>query len=290
MSPEYTQTKEGCMVSIFNYNTLEVSLNRQYKSLTINLNRPERENALNFEMLFELETILSWASNHLEINTIVVSSTDPTNFSVGYDQLELASISTEKLRKFHNRVRKLAYSMHYLPQTVIFDLKKRALNIAIELSLGGDMRFVAPGADIRLNHLEIGITPGSGGIGILSKLVDKSYQHKWILGGQKISRDDLLSSGLASGEYANSTDISLYLESISKQSPVARIQAKRALLEELLEKIEHINTYENNIAFSSLITQDWKLYIEAKESNSEVKFTPPQMLASLIKRNSETTL
>ena len=51
-------TKDGFMASLFNYNTLKVSLKKETRTLVVELNRPENQNAINTEMIFELEGLL----------------------------------------------------------------------------------------------------------------------------------------------------------------------------------------------------------------------------------------
>ena len=76
------------MANLFNYSTLNVSLEKETRTLKILLDRPECEHAINAEMLFELESILAWSAGRIEINSILISSTESTGnlLSSGLDK------------------------------------------------------------------------------------------------------------------------------------------------------------------------------------------------------------
>ena len=80
------KAKEGIMN--FNYNTLIVDLHPKTRSLSITFNRPESENQMNLEMLFELESLFGWLTAHLEVNAVVIKGQDNI-FCTGFDEKEL---------------------------------------------------------------------------------------------------------------------------------------------------------------------------------------------------------
>ncbi len=276
------------MVSIFNYNTLDVSLDKTNHSISVKLNRPNCNHAINFEMLFELETVLSWIANHIEIHAVHISSTGKGVFSCGYDIVELKKIDNDRLRKFHNRLRKITYSLFYLPQTIIFDLKQGASNIALEFSVGADIRLAHPKCKAQMNHLNMGLTPACGGIGLMSKIITRSTLSNWILSGNTIDANELIRSGFINSTYTNSNEIQILLNQIAAQAPVARIQAKRSLLEGLQRLFRNIDKYEDSISFASMITNDWKTWANANsaedDERSDLYFTQAKELSTLIQR------
>jgi len=93
------------MASLFNYSTIKVNLEKSTRTLKVDFDRPQVNNVINNEMLFELETLLSWATNKLEICTILFSSTSET-FCCGADPKDLLRMDIEKLTKYFKRIQK----------------------------------------------------------------------------------------------------------------------------------------------------------------------------------------
>lgn len=270
----------------FNYNTLEVNLRSETRSIEILLNRPEQNHAINVEMLFELESLLSWLTSHLEVNAIVLSSTDSDKnlFSSGFDQNELSIMSDEKVQKYMVRFQKIVASLLHLPQTVICDLKNGANGMAVELSLGADIRLASHTSSISFDNLDRGWTSCAGGIGLLSHLIGHSFARQWTLSSHTIGQDDMIRSGLVLSTYSAGENATLpILEKIIKQAPIARIQTKGALLEEARPDLEASQQYETAFSFAALSIGDWKKgkedFTSARDfSTSDKKpvYTPPQ--------------
>ena len=117
----------------FNYNTLNVDLQPKTRSLSISFNRPEKNNQMNLEMLFELESLFGWLTAHLEVNAVVIKGTND-HFCSGFDEEELKIMSEEKLQKYLVRFQRLISGMLALPQTIICDLGKISESLTMKRS------------------------------------------------------------------------------------------------------------------------------------------------------------
>ena len=268
------------MTSLFNYNTLKVSLKKETRSLVVELNRPENQNAINSEMIFELESLLSWCAQRIEIHSILLSSTSDI-FSCGLDKEEAKNLPEEKLIKNMSKLQKLIYSMFFLPQTIVADLKDGASGLGAELALGADLRLARPGAKIAFNHLSRGITPACGGVGFLGALVPKSFAKNWLLSGRAIASEALTASGLILELYTSTDTASEILNSIATQSPVARIQTKRSFLETIMADLDRALSFESQFSTATLATGDWK-----KAMNDEKNFMSAMAMAQVLKGES----
>src|SRR5690606_21721127 len=160
-----------------------VTLDPSTRSLTIELSRPARRNAITMEMLFELEGMMAWLSSHMEINAVILRGAGGY-FCAGFDREETARMDATKLQKYLKKLQKIVYSMHLLPQTFIVDLGKGAEAQGLELALGGDIRLVHEETVLEFNHLQKGLAPCSGGVGILSALVGAQPARRWIMTSQ----------------------------------------------------------------------------------------------------------
>jgi enoyl-CoA hydratase/carnithine racemase len=280
-------SKDGKMTSFFNYNTLRVQLDSSTKSVDLKFLRP----SFNLETLFELETFFNWLATHVEINSVVISNTNKY-FSTGFDSEEMQHFTPEKLHETLLRFQKLSLSMFFLPQTIIMDLKGGALGLAAEFTLGADLRLANQSADITFNHLHQGLISSSGGIGLLAALVGNNLARNWNLSSTPIPIETLENSGFLFQTYReNNFDTSSLCESIALQSPISRIQTKRALLDSLLPEFERIERNEKEFTLAGITVLDWKTYLDSLKRDERPTFFSPLELAREIseKRKQQTS-
>src|SRR5690606_23425772 len=141
------------MNNLFSYNTIHTSLIKETRTLLVSLNRPELQNEIALETLYELETILNWAYSKVEIHSIVVNSTSPC-FSKGLNPKKISNKSIDKILKIREKLFHLHLLMLQAPQVIILDLGEEAHNIGIEISFGADMRLSSIDSLLCLNNLE----------------------------------------------------------------------------------------------------------------------------------------
>ncbi len=201
----------------------------------------------------ETEQILTWALHHIEINTLVwqndfvltldLSPTEQQNFR-GPDLIAL-------LTRWH----KIIFSLYCLPQTIIFDLGPGGQGLGAELACGADLRLAQEDAQISFNHLKLGRLP-FGGISFLNTVVSPAYTRAWYLTGAPLSAAELQRAGFIQQVYRRK-NLTPYLQKINQQSPLARIQAKRAFLE-LQAPLLAQARQEIQLAQAALASGDWQ--------------------------------
>ncbi|PIP89782.1 MAG: hypothetical protein COW01_07900 [Bdellovibrionales bacterium CG12_big_fil_rev_8_21_14_0_65_38_15] len=281
------------MTLVFDYKTLHVTLDPSTRSLTIELSRAARRNAITMEMLFELEGMMAWLSSHLEINAVTLRGAGGY-FSCGFDREETARMDAPKLQKYFKKLQKIVYSMHLLPQTFIVDMGKGAEAQGIELALGGDIRLVHEETVIEFNHLQKGLVPCSGGVGILSNIVGAQVARRWVMTSQTLTSNDAVSGMFADYSYVLQTKYKLQQEILKRilmQSPVTRIQAKRSLVEATLPEVDRSLVYESNFAHAGMASGDWKKFLDNIENDEEkliksTEYTNPRDMAKIVKEAS----
>lgn len=247
------------MNELFNYTTLDIKLIKNYRTLKISFR--EDYNHINLESLFELESILAWASNRLEINSILITS-ESEFFNEGINKERLNQQTSQKLERITQKLQKIVHAMFHLPQTIIVDLKAGSFDLGSELSVGADIRIARNDLVFAFNHNRVGLTPSSGGLGFLNSIVGQAFARNWILLGKEIQPDHLLKSGFICEFYSSQEDadnlLSDYLFSISQSAPVQRVQSKLGLLECVRENLDESIKFERNISKAAMISEDWK--------------------------------
>ncbi|MBL6989970.1 MAG: enoyl-CoA hydratase/isomerase family protein [Bacteriovoracaceae bacterium] len=279
------------MSTLFNYKTLKVSLKQETRTLVVSLNRFESSNKIDTEMINELETLFNWASNHLEIHSILLTG-EGSLFSEGLDYEDFSQHPEKQVVSTLSKLQKVIYSMFFLPQTIIIDLKEGAKGVALELAAGADIRVAQKGAILHFNHLNEGIAPMCGGVGFLGEMIPKAMAKNWILSSIPITESSLTGSGFLLELYDEGSDelISYLLENISLQAPVQRIQAKRSMLESIMPGIDRALEYEKTFAVAGMACLDWRKALYAKNTNTNIEFTNPRALASHLKKQKNAAL
>lgn len=245
------------MNELFNYTTLDIKLIKKTRTLRISFKK--EYNYINLETLFELESILAWSSNRLEINSILLTS-ESDCFNEGIDKEKITNYDSKKIIKITSKLQKIVHAMFHLPQTIVCDLKSGSFDLGSELSLGADIRISNNDATIAFNHNRVGLTPSSGGIGFLNTLVGNAMARNWILLGRKIPNAQLLNSGFITCIYHESAQdtIESILSSIAHSAPVQRVQSKLGLLECVRTDLEDVIKFERSISLASVQSEDWK--------------------------------
>lgn len=259
------------MQSLFNYQTLKCSLIKKTRTLKVSLNKDENENFINLEMLFELESLFSWVSARVEINSIYITSPKKV-FSEGFDTKNLEKFNENQIVKINNKLQKIVYAMMHLPQTIIIDLKDGAKNLGCELAIGADLRIANSVCDIAFNHPKLGLTAGAGGLGLLTSIVGQLNARNWLLSGKRQKVKSLINSGFLFDTYKSLEErdfiIEELLENINEQASVARIQTKLGILSPFVEQFKSANKLDQKISKATLITGDWKSIEEPMKAKS----------------------
>lgn len=246
--------------SIFNYHTLKVRLQKSTRTMFIKFDSDQEGNPLTMETLFELESLLSWATTHVEVHTLFIESSSD-QLSSGYDNCILKKLTIQKLDSFTKKLQKINQALMLLPQTVIVDLQMGASNIAAELATACDIRIANRACRIRFNHAKLGLVPCSGGVVQLSTAVGHGNAKNWLLSGADINFQKLESTGYIFDSYNQENRnevIQSLLLSIHNQAPVSRIQTKLAVVECVRDHVETNMCMENQIAKAAMMTEDWK--------------------------------
>ena len=264
---------------MFLFQTLQVSLDKKTKSLSIFL----KSNHIDFQLIDELEKIFSWATEHLEIQSILLTS-EQDFFANGFKIEEWHGQSFEDIKLYVRKIQKFIYSMFFLPQIIVINLKNGANGVGIELAIPADIRICSNIAKFKLNHLELGLIPVCGGVGFLSSIISPSFVKNWLFSGKSFTAMDLLQCGYIHEIYdvrENDQSERILMETL-KQAPIARIQAKKQFLELILPNLEKSMNIEYQSFLPILYIEDWKK-IDNKLKDGSRAFCSPKDLKSKLK-------
>ncbi|MCL4314947.1 MAG: enoyl-CoA hydratase/isomerase family protein [Candidatus Thermoplasmatota archaeon] len=164
-------------------------------TMIIRLNRPEKMNALNRDMLEGIASALNYASENNSLRAVIVSSTGD-HFSAGADIAELHSLDTKGAKEFRATMRRIVDLILDMDIPVIFALKGYSLGGALEISEWADIRVAAKDSKLGQPEVAIGINAGAGGNSMLPFLVGRGMASFLSMTGEKIDAEEARRIGL----------------------------------------------------------------------------------------------
>jgi len=200
---------------------------------TVTVVRPDSLNAINPELLDQLEHVLAKVDRDPEIRVLVISTAGDRVFSAGADikrfrVLDGAAMWAMWTRRGHQVFDRLSA----LRQPTIAAVDGNAYGGGLELALACDLRIAAEGVTLGLTEVTLGTLPGWGGTQRLTQLVGAPRAKELIFTGEPVTAESALQWGLVNrlapaGEVrAAATE---WAQLIARRAPVAVQMAKQAV-------------------------------------------------------------
>lgn len=177
-----------------NYKNLAIEVKNSILYLTIN--RPDKLNALNFETLEELSSVVNKAYEALDVKGIIITGAGEKAFVAGADISEFVQVNEYNGRKIAETGQELFSLLEKCPKPVIAAVNGFALGGGCELALACHMRVASENAKMGLPEVTLGILPGYGGTQRLTLLVGKGKAFEIIMTGDMIDADHALQIGM----------------------------------------------------------------------------------------------
>jgi enoyl-CoA hydratase / 3-hydroxyacyl-CoA dehydrogenase len=166
----------------------------------ITIDRPEDLNALNEQVIIELDTQFSIANAKEEVETIYITGSGKA-FVAGADiKFFIKNIKSNHIadiESFTAFAQSVFKRIDESKKTVIAVVNGLALGGGVELALCADMILALPKAQFAFPETGIGIYPGLGGTQRTGKRIGKPLAKYLILTGKMLSANDALEIGLA---------------------------------------------------------------------------------------------
>jgi len=159
------------------------------------LNRPERLNAVNVEMLNELGSVLDELEERDDVRVLIVTGKGKA-FSAGADVTQFKGMTPIKAFRFSRKFQEVLNKIEYLTKPVIMAINGYALGGGIEIAMSGDIRIAAESARIGQPEINLGIMPGAGGTQRMPRLTWPSRAKMLIYTGDAIPASEALKIGL----------------------------------------------------------------------------------------------
>lgn len=161
----------------------------------ITVNRPEALNAINIQMLGELDRLLDEIEADRELFVLVLTGAGRA-FAAGADISEMADFSAAEAKRFGHMGNGLFLRLSRFPLPVIAAVNGYALGGGCELAMGCDIRFASEKAKFGMPEVGLGIIPGFGGTQFLQRIVGASTAMELVLTSRIIDAKEAHDIGL----------------------------------------------------------------------------------------------
>ncbi len=169
----------------------------------LTLNRPKTINALNQQMVEELDALLDDLRNNDNVRVLIITGSGEKGFCSGMDMKESAAklfeATPELIYKFQSMASWLFYKMRRIPQPVIAAVHGAASGAGFSFAMAADVRIITPQARFNAAYINIGL----GGADLASsyflpKLIGSGRANEFLLTGEFMTAEEAMSLGFAS--------------------------------------------------------------------------------------------
>ena len=225
------------------------------------INRPKALNALNSEVLTDLDELVSTVKADADIRALVITGSGEKAFVAGADIGEMSTLTKEGGEAFGKHGNDVFRRIETLPIPTIAAVNGFALGGGCELSMSCDIRLCADTAVFGQPETGLGITPGFGGTQRLPRIVGSARAMELILTAKNINAARAKEIGLVSEVYPPEELMDKALElanAIAANAQVAVRQAKAAIRKGLQTDMTTGVAYESEAFALCFATEDQK--------------------------------
>ena len=199
-----------------------ISVTRDGHVMTLEMQRPERRNALNAELVDGLRDAIEKAAAE-DVRVIVLTGGGHV-FSSGADLSGGQGVADE----LPDKARALNLAIDSAPIPVIGAVNGPAIGAGVILSMICDLRVVAPEAYFQFPVAKYGIALDNWSIRRLTSLVGAGRARGMLLGAERLTADAALQTGMAN-RIGTLADAQAWAQEIAGYAPLALQHAKRVL-------------------------------------------------------------
>ncbi|MEG1548129.1 MAG: enoyl-CoA hydratase-related protein [Clostridia bacterium] len=231
----------------------------------LTLNRPKSFNAINMELLRDLERTAESVERDTEIRVLIITGAGKA-FAAGADISEMVDLDRTQAKAFadagHNAFRRV--DELYIP--VIAAINGYALGGGCELALCCDIRLAAKSARIGQPEVGIGIVPGFGGTQRLPRVIGVANAMQLALTGKHVSADEAKRMRLVNEVYEDDKLMDAAMDMaqiIASNAPKAVHLCKIAMSRRIERFMDGDLDFESDVFSRCFDTNDQKMAMRA---------------------------
>ena len=218
------------------------------------LNRPKSLNALNRATLAELSRAIDEVAADRTVRALILTGAGEKAFAAGADISEMANLSAPEALEFSRAGHSVADQLEALPIPTIAAVNGFALGGGCELAMACDLIVASEKARFGQPEVSLGVIPGFGGNGRLTRAVGVQRARELIFTGDVVDAQSALALGLVVAVVPPDQLMPRCRElagRIAQKGPLAIAQAKRVLRDGADLTLDAANALERQ-AFAAL--------------------------------------
>ena len=163
---------------------------------TLTINRPEQYNALNIDVLKELELKLDWILDETSARVVIITGKGEKAFIAGADIHAMNKMNEKDAELFSSYGQKLTLKIEEFKIPIIAAINGFALGGGCEFAMACHIRYASENAIFGQPEVGLGLIAGFGGTQRLPHLVGKGMAMEILLGAKNITADEACRIGL----------------------------------------------------------------------------------------------
>lgn len=238
----------------------------------LTINRPKALNALNSQVLGEIDEVLD-AVDLENTRALILTGAGDKSFVAGADIAEMSTLTKAEGEAFGKKGNDVFRKLETFPIPTIAAVNGFALGGGCEISMSCDIRLCAENAVFGQPEVGLGITPGFGGTQRLARLVGAGKAKEMIYTAFNIKADEAYRIGLVNAVYpqAELLDAAKKMTAkIAKNAPIAVRASKKAINEGLDVDMDQAIVVEEKAFGSCFESEDQRAGMEAFLNKTKV--------------------
>lgn len=243
----------------------------------ITINRPKALNALNSEVLDDLNAVIDEVDQET-VRVLVLTGAGDKSFVAGADIGEMSTLTKAEGEAFGKKGNDIFRKIETFPLPVIAAVNGFALGGGNELAMSCDFRICSDNAVFGQPETGLGITPGFGGTQRLARLIGPGYAKQMIYTARNIKADEALRIGLVNQvvPFEELMPTAEKLASIiAGNAPIAVRNCKKAVNDGLEENMDEAIVVEERLFGNCFESEDQKEgmanFLRKKDDPNKVK-------------------
>jgi enoyl-CoA hydratase len=176
------------------YTTLLTSL--EDGIFTITINRPDKLNALNKDVMGDLDKVMDAVNSSAEIKSVIITGAGPKAFVAGADISEFISLSTAEGVLLAKKGQQVFDKIENSLKPVIAAVNGFALGGGCELALSCHFIIATENARFGQPEVNLGLIPGYGGTQRLTQVLGRNRSMQLLMTGEMFSAKDAMDYGM----------------------------------------------------------------------------------------------
>jgi enoyl-CoA hydratase len=163
---------------------------------TVTINRPDKLNAINKDVMSELGEIVEEIYSNAAIRSAIITGAGQRAFVAGADISEFLGLSAEEGKELSARGHNIFFRIASSPKPIAAAVNGFALGGGCELAMACHFRLCVPTAKFGQPEVNLGLIPGYGGTQRLVQLIGRGRAIEIMLTGRMVGATEAHTLGL----------------------------------------------------------------------------------------------